>query len=144
GQQLIIPPRQTVAAPAVVSRARAPPPPADKAKRIEYPKPVEGLTFDRLASVFVAGVNHEEDQPPHLKVLDMALQKSSEHDVYGGPSGRYCPAGVYEWVGEGADLRYQINAANCVHCKTCDIKDPNQNIDWVPPEGGGGPSYRGM
>jgi len=118
--------------------------PAARAKPIDYPKPVENLTFDRLASVFVAGVSHEEDQPPHLRVLDMALQKSSEHDVYGGPSGRYCPAGVYEWIGEGADLRYQINAANCVHCKTCDIKDPNQNINWVPPEGGGGPSYRGM
>ncbi|KAB2874948.1 MAG: electron transfer flavoprotein-ubiquinone oxidoreductase [Bauldia sp.] len=118
--------------------------PAAKTRPIEYPKPLENLTFDRLSSVFVAGVSHEEDQPPHLHVLDMALQKSSEHDVFGGPSGLYCPAGVYEWVGEGAGLHYQINATNCVHCKTCDIKDPNQNIDWVPPEGGGGPNYRGM
>ena len=118
--------------------------PAARARPIDYPKPLENLTFDRLSSVFVAGVGHEEDQPPHLQVADMALQKSSEHDVYGGPSVRYCPAGVYEWVGEGAELRYQINATNCVHCKTCDIKDPNQNINWVPPEGGGGPSYRGM
>ena len=118
--------------------------PADKAKPAAYPRPDGSMTFDRLSSVFLAGVNHEEDQPPHLKVADMALQKSSEHDVYGGPSAFYCPAAVYEWIGKGADLRYQINAANCVHCKTCDIKDPNQNITWVPPEGGGGPNYRGM
>ena len=118
--------------------------PAAGARPLAYAKPDGTLTFDRLSSVFVSGTGHDEDQPPHLKVRDMALQKTSEHDVYGGPSGFYCPAAVYEWVGEGADLRYQINAANCVHCKTCDIKDPNQNIDWVPPEGGGGPNYRGM
>jgi electron-transferring-flavoprotein dehydrogenase len=80
----------------------------------------------------------------HLKVLDPALQKSSEHDHYGGPSARYCPAAVYEWVQEGSDMRFVINAQNCVHCKTCDIKDPNQNITWVPPEGGGGPNYPNM
>jgi electron-transferring-flavoprotein dehydrogenase len=118
--------------------------PAKDCARIAYPKPDGRLTFDRLSSVFLSNTNHEEDQPPHLVVADMALQKASEHDVYDGPSARYCPAGVYEWVGEGADLRYVINAQNCVHCKTCDIKDPNRNITWVPPEGGGGPNYPGM
>ncbi len=119
--------------------------PAAKTPAIAYPKSDGALTYDRLSSVFVSNTLHEEDQPIHLRVRDMALQKASEHDVYGGPSARYCPAGVYEWIeeGEGAP-RYQINAANCVHCKTCDIKDPNQNIDWTPPEGGGGPNYRGM
>ncbi len=118
--------------------------PAAKARKIDYARPDGALTFDRLSSVFLAGTNHEEDQPPHLEVLDPALQRSSEHDVYGGPSALYCPAAVYEWVDDAGGLRYQINAANCVHCKTCDIKDPNQNINWVPPEGGGGPNYRGM
>jgi electron-transferring-flavoprotein dehydrogenase len=118
--------------------------PAKDCKPIVYPKPDGQLTFDRLSSVFLSNTNHEEDQPPHLKVADLALQRSSEHDVFGGPSARYCPAGVYEWVGEGADLRYVINAQNCVHCKTCDIKDPNRNITWVPPEGGGGPNYPSM
>jgi electron-transferring-flavoprotein dehydrogenase len=109
-----------------------------------YPKPDGKLTFDRLSSVFLSNTNHEEDQPPHLKVRDPALQKTSEHDRYGGPSARYCPAGVYEWIEEGGTSRYIIKAQNCVHCKTCDIKDPNQNIDWVPPEGGGGPNYSNM
>jgi electron-transferring-flavoprotein dehydrogenase len=108
------------------------------------PKPDGKLTFDRLSSVFLSNTNHEEDQPVHLKVADMALQKSSEHDVFAGPSGRYCPAGVYEWIEEAAEPCFQINAQNCVHCKTCDIKDPNGNITWVPPEGGGGPNYQGM
>ncbi len=107
-------------------------------------KPDGKLTFDRLSSVFLSNTNHEEDQPVHLKVADMALQKSSEHDVFAGPSNRYCPAGVYEWVEEGGSPRFVINAQNCVHCKTCDIKDPNGNITWVPPEGGGGPNYQGM
>ncbi len=111
---------------------------------IKYAKPDGVLTFDRLSSVFLSNTNHEEDQPPHLQVKDMGLQKASEHDVFGGPSQLYCPAGVYEWVeGEGG-LRYQINAQNCVHCKTCDIKDPNQNINWVTPEGAGGPNYVNM
>jgi electron-transferring-flavoprotein dehydrogenase len=111
---------------------------------IKYDKPDGVLTFDKLSSVFLSNTNHEEDQPVHLKVRDPALQKASEHDVFGGPSQRYCPAGVYEWVeGEGG-VRYQINAQNCVHCKTCDIKDPNQNINWVTPEGGGGPNYVNM
>ncbi|MFN3348373.1 electron transfer flavoprotein-ubiquinone oxidoreductase [Pseudorhodoplanes sp.] len=118
--------------------------PARDCTPIAYPKPDGKITFDRLSSVFLSNTNHEENQPPHLKVADMALQKSSEHDVYAGPSTRYCPAGVYEWVGEGADLRFVINAQNCVHCKTCDIKDPNRNITWVPPEGAGGPNYPNM
>ena len=111
---------------------------------IAYPKPDGKLTFDRLSSVYLSNTNHEEDQPPHLIVRDAALQKSSEHDVYAGPSTRYCPAAVYEWVEEGGQPRYVINAQNCVHCKTCDIKDPNRNITWVPPEGGGGPNYPNM
>ncbi|MBR0834057.1 electron transfer flavoprotein-ubiquinone oxidoreductase [Bradyrhizobium manausense] len=109
-----------------------------------YPKPDGKISFDKLSSVFLSNTNHEEDQPVHLRVTDMNLQKSSEHDVFAGPSNRYCPAGVYEWVEEGASPRYQINAQNCVHCKTCDVKDPNGNITWVPPEGGGGPNYEAM
>jgi electron-transferring-flavoprotein dehydrogenase len=118
--------------------------PASQAQPMAYPKPDGTLTFDRLSSVFLSNTNHEEAQPPHLLVRDMQLQKASEHDVYAGPSARYCPAGVYEWVEEGGSPRYVINAQNCVHCKTCDIKDPNQNITWVPPEGGGGPNYPNM
>jgi electron-transferring-flavoprotein dehydrogenase len=118
--------------------------PAAQCKPIAYPKPDGKLTFDRLSSVFLSNTNHEEDQPPHLKVADMTLQKASEHDVFAGPSSRYCPAGVYEWVDEGSDPKFVINAQNCVHCKTCDIKDPNQNITWVPPEGAGGPNYQEM
>jgi electron-transferring-flavoprotein dehydrogenase len=118
--------------------------PASECTPISYPKPDGKLTFDRLSSVFLSNTNHEEDQPPHLVVRDMATQKSSEHDVYAGPSTRYCPAGVYEWIEEGGNPKFVINAQNCVHCKTCDIKDPNQNIVWVPPEGGGGPNYPNM
>ncbi|WFU79467.1 electron transfer flavoprotein-ubiquinone oxidoreductase [Bradyrhizobium sp. CIAT3101] len=109
-----------------------------------YPKPDGKISFDKLSSVFLSNTNHEEDQPIHLRVADMNLQKMSEHDVFAGPSNRYCPAGVYEWVEEGASPRFQINAQNCVHCKTCDVKDPNGNITWVPPEGGGGPNYEAM
>src|SRR5262245_55841862 len=118
--------------------------PAAECPGIAYPKPDGKLTFDKLSSVYLSNTNHEEDQPVHLLVRDMAVQKQSEHDVYGGPSQRYCPAGVYEWVEEGGKPRFVINAQNCVHCKTCDIKDPNQNIVWVPPEGGGGPNYTNM
>jgi electron-transferring-flavoprotein dehydrogenase len=118
--------------------------PAANFKPIAYPKPDGVVSFDKLSSVFLSNTNHEEDQPVHLVVKDMALQKSSEHDVYAGPSSRYCPAGVYEWVEDPSGPRFQINAQNCVHCKTCDIKDPNQNITWVPPEGGGGPNYPNM
>jgi electron-transferring-flavoprotein dehydrogenase len=118
--------------------------PASEFSPIAYPKPDGKLTFDQLSSVFLSNTNHEENQPAHLMVADLALQKSSEHDVFGGPSARYCPAAVYEWVEEGGNPRFVINAQNCVHCKTCDIKDPNQNITWVPPEGGGGPNYPNM
>lgn len=118
--------------------------PAAQSQRIAYDKPDGKLSYDRLSSVFVSNTNHEEDQPAHLKVADMALQKSSEHDVFAGPSQRYCPAGVYEWVEQGGGPSYVVNAQNCVHCKTCDIKDPNRNITWVPPEGGGGPNYQNM
>jgi electron-transferring-flavoprotein dehydrogenase len=119
--------------------------PANKHKKIAYPKPDGVISFDRLTSVAFSFTNHGEDQPAHLKILDMELQKKSELGVYGGPSNRYCPAGVYEWVDDGkGDKRYQINAQNCVHCKTCDIKDPNQNINWTTPEGGGGPNYPNM
>jgi electron-transferring-flavoprotein dehydrogenase len=118
--------------------------PAKAHAPIAAPKPDGKLTFDKLSSVFLSNTNHEEDQPVHLKVADMNLQKTSEHDVYAGPSNRYCPAGVYEWVEETAGPRFQINAQNCVHCKTCDVKDPNGNITWVPPEGGGGPNYEAM
>ncbi|MGE7370041.1 4Fe-4S dicluster domain-containing protein [Neorhizobium sp. NPDC001467] len=118
--------------------------PADRHKRIDYPRPDGVLTFDRLSSVFLSNTNHEEDQPVHLQVRDMELQKRSEHDVYAGPSTRYCPAGVYEWVEKDGEEVYVINAQNCVHCKTCDIKDPNQNINWVPPQGAEGPVYQNM
>ena len=114
---------------------------------ITYPKPDGKISFDRLSSVYLSNTNHEEDQPVHLKVADMELQKTSEHDVYGGPSNRYCPAGVYEWVQDASasdGVRFQINAQNCVHCKTCDIKDPNQNINWETPEGPGGPNYTNL
>jgi electron-transferring-flavoprotein dehydrogenase len=118
---------------------------ASQFKPIAYPKPDGVLTFDRLTNVSFSGTNHEEDQPAHLKVRDMALQLSSELGEFAGPSNRYCPAGVYEWVDDGAGgKRFQINAQNCVHCKTCDVKDPNQNITWTVPEGSGGPNYPGM
>lgn len=118
---------------------------ADIYRPINYPKPDGVISFDRLSSVFLSNTNHEEDQPVHLQVRDMDLQKNSELAVFAGPSTRYCPAGVYEWVTDAnGEQRYQINAQNCVHCKTCDIKDPNQNINWVTPEGGGGPNYPNM
>ena len=118
--------------------------PASECTPIAYVKPDGVLTFDRLSSVFLSNTNHEEDQPVHLRLKNPGLQKSSEHDVFAGPSSRYCPAGVYEWVGQEGSPKFVINAQNCVHCKTCDIKDPNQNITWVPPEGGGGPNYPNM
>ncbi len=118
--------------------------PKEKFSPIEYPKPDGVLTFDRLSSVFVSNTNHEEDQPSHLKIKDPAIPVTVNLAVYAGPETRYCPAGVYEFVTEGAAPRLQVNAQNCVHCKTCDIKDPKQNIEWVVPEGGGGPNYPNM
>jgi electron-transferring-flavoprotein dehydrogenase len=118
--------------------------PAAKHKPINYPKPDGVITFDRLSSVFLSSTNHEEDQPVHLQVKNLELQLKSEHDVFAGPSTRYCPAGVYEWVEKDGKETYVINAQNCVHCKTCDIKDPNQNINWVTPQGGEGPVYANM
>jgi electron-transferring-flavoprotein dehydrogenase len=115
------------------------------AKPIRYPKPDGKLTFDRLSSVFISNTNHDENQPPHLHLRDPALAIDVNYRLYDSPEQRYCPAGVYEivTVGDG-EPRLQINAQNCVHCKTCDIKDPMQNIDWVVPEGGGGPNYPNM
>jgi electron-transferring-flavoprotein dehydrogenase len=117
----------------------------DVVKPIAYPKPDGVLTFDRLSSVFVSNTNHEEDQPVHLTLKDAAIPTAINLPEYDGPEQRYCPAGVYEFVeGETGAPRLQINAQNCVHCKTCDIKDPMQNINWVTPEGGGGPNYPNM
>jgi electron-transferring-flavoprotein dehydrogenase len=119
--------------------------PAAECKRIDYPKPDGVLTFDRLSSVFISNTNHEENQPSHLTLIDAKVPVGINLARYAGPEARYCPAGVYEFVknDDGGD-RLQINAQNCVHCKTCDIKDPTQNIVWVTPEGGGGPNYAGM
>ena len=119
--------------------------PAEKCKPIDYPKPDGVISFDKLTNVSFTNTYHAEDQVCHLKVKDMELQKASELGVYDGPSARYCPAGVYEWVEEAnGEKRFQINSQNCIHCKTCDIKDPNQNINWETPEGGGGPAYPNM
>jgi electron-transferring-flavoprotein dehydrogenase len=118
--------------------------PAKDMPKIEYPKPDGVLTFDRLSSVFISNTNHEENQPVHLKLRDPSLWLGTNWEKYRSPESRYCPAGVYEAVGvEQGEPRLQINAQNCVHCKTCDIKDPLQNIDWTTPEGGGGPNYPG-
>jgi len=117
---------------------------AATAPRIDYPKPDGTLTFDRLSSVFISNTNHEEDQPIHLQLRDPARAIAVNWERYRSPETRYCPAGVYEIVdAEAGKPRLQINAQNCVHCKTCDIKDPTQNIDWATPEGGGGPNYPG-
>ena len=117
---------------------------ASAAPRIEYPRPDGVLTFDRLSSVFISNTNHEENQPAHLRLADPELAITLNWQRFRSPETRYCPAGVYEIVGaDEGNPRLQINAQNCVHCKTCDIKDPEQNIDWVTPEGGGGPNYPG-
>ncbi len=118
--------------------------PADRHQKIAYPKPDGQLTFDRLSSVFLSSTNHAEDQPAHLTLKDPSVPVNINLATYAGPEARYCPAGVYEFIGEGQATRLQINAQNCVHCKTCDIKDPTQNIVWVAPQGGGGPNYAGM
>ena len=118
---------------------------AAESQRIEYPRPDGKLSFDKLSSVFLSSTNHEEDQPVHLKLSDPSVPIGKNLPLYDEPAQRYCPAGVYEVVrAEGAAPRFQINAQNCVHCKTCDIKDPAQNITWVAPEGGGGPNYANM
>ena len=117
---------------------------ASDAKVIDYPKPDGKLTFDRLSSVFLSSTNHEEDQPSHLQLKDDSIPVSYNLPEFDEPAQRYCPAGVYEIVEEGGEKKFQINAANCVHCKTCDIKDPKQNIVWTVPEGGGGPNYSNM
>ena len=118
--------------------------PADKHKPIDYPRPDGTLTFDRLTNVSFSFTNHEEDQPAHLKLLDASVPVEVNLPKFAGPSQRYCPAGVYEFVEEGGQTQFRINAQNCVHCKTCDIKDPSQNIKWTVPEGGGGPNYPNM
>ena len=120
--------------------------PASECAPIEYPRPDGKLTFDRLSSVFISNTNHEENQPSHLTLKDASVPVRVNLAKYAGPEARYCPAGVYEFVADesGEGMRLQINAQNCVHCKTCDIKDPTQNIVWVTPEGGGGPNYSEM
>ena len=119
--------------------------PAAECQPIVYPKPDNKLTFDRLTSVFISNTNHEENQPAHLTLKDASVPVAINLATYAGPESRYCPAGVYEYVKNPDNTdRLQINAQNCVHCKTCDIKDPTQNIVWVTPEGGGGPNYSGM
>ena len=119
--------------------------PAAQCQPIVYPKPDGVLSFDKLSSVFISNTNHEENQPAHLTLKDASVPVSLNLARYDGPEGRYCPAGVYEYVkSDAGEDRLQINAQNCVHCKTCDIKDPSQNIVWVTPEGGGGPNYAGM
>ena len=118
--------------------------PAAQSKKIDYPKPDNVLTFDRLSSVFLSNTNHEEDQPCHLQLMDTSIPIQVNLPTYDEPAQRYCPAGVYEVITDGDESRFQINAQNCVHCKTCDIKDPSQNIRWVTPEGLGGPNYPNM
>ena len=116
----------------------------DRATQIDYPKPDGVLSFDTLSSVFLSNTNHEDDQPCHLTLADASIPVDKNLPAYAEPAQRYCPAGVYEIVEEASGPRFQINAQNCVHCKTCDIKDPAQNITWVVPEGGGGPNYPNM
>ena len=118
--------------------------PAKLHRITDYPKPDGKITFDRLSSVFISNTNHEENQPSHLTLKDQDVPVAINLDVYAGPEQRYCPAGVYEYIEVAGKPKLQINAQNCVHCKTCDIKDPTQNIVWVTPEGGGGPNYSGM
>ncbi|MFY0646923.1 4Fe-4S dicluster domain-containing protein [Sulfitobacter geojensis] len=118
--------------------------PASQHKVIDYPKPDGKLSFDRLTNVAFSFTNHEESQPAHLTLKDASIPVDVNLPKFGGPSARYCPAGVYEFVGEGAEQKFQINFQNCVHCKTCDIKDPSQNIVWTTPQGGDGPNYPNM
>ena len=117
---------------------------ANKSAGLEYPKPDGIISFDKLSSVYLTATNHEEDQPCHLTLADPDMPIRDNLPMYDEPAQRYCPAGVYEIVEETSGPRFQINAQNCVHCKTCDIKDPSQNITWVVPEGSGGPVYPNM
>ena len=117
---------------------------AAKAQKIDYPKPDGVITFDKLSSVFLSNTNHQEGQPIHLVIKDADIPLKVNFEKYDGPEARFCPAGVYEYVKEGGITRLQINASNCVHCKTCDIKDPSQNITWTSPQGGDGPNYPNM
>ncbi|AQX21785.1 electron-transferring-flavoprotein dehydrogenase [Bartonella sp. CDC_skunk] len=118
--------------------------PEEKFYPIAYPKPDGIVTFDRLSSVALSNTHHEKNQPCHLKIISIEKQKNSEYAIYGGPSTRYCPAAVYEWIKQDDHETYMINASNCIHCKTCDIKDPNQNIHWTCPQGNEGPIYKNM
>lgn len=120
--------------------------PAAECKPIDYPKPDGKVTFDLLSSVALTGTNHDHDQPAHLTLYDDSVPAKTNLAIYDGPEGRFCPAGVYEYVEteDGSGKRLQINAQNCIHCKTCDIKDTTQNINWVCPQGGEGPAYNGM
>ena len=119
--------------------------PAAQMPKIEYPKPDGIISFDKLSSVFISGTNHEENQPCHLTLKDASLPLGINLSMWDEPAQRYCPAGVYEVLeNESGDKTFQINSQNCVHCKTCDIKDPSQNITWVVPEGAGGPNYPNM
>jgi electron-transferring-flavoprotein dehydrogenase len=118
---------------------------ASDAQKIEYPKPDGVLSFDKLSSVFLSNTNHEEDQPSHLQLLDKSIPIQVNLAKFDEPAQRYCPAGVYEVIeDDNGDEQFQVNSQNCVHCKTCDIKDPSQNIRWVVPEGAGGPNYPNM
>lgn len=118
--------------------------PAKECKKIEYPKPDGVISFELLENLIRSGTNHEEDQPIHLTLKDKEIPVNRNLKLFDGPENRFCPANVYEYVEDGDKMRLQINAQNCLHCKTCDIKDPSQNINWVVPEGGGGPQYNGM
>jgi electron-transferring-flavoprotein dehydrogenase len=118
--------------------------PASECTPIQYPKPDGKITFDKLSSVFISNTNHEENQPAHLTLKNALVPTSINLPLYDGPEQRYCPAGVYEYIPTPKGQQLQINAQNCVHCKTCDIKDPTQNIVWLNPEGGGGPNYSSM
>ena len=139
-------PREPVGERTGISRWHQKTRPAAEFSPIAYPKPDGALSFDRLSSVFVSNTNHNEDQPIHLTLKDASIPTRVNLAQYAGPEQRYCPAGVYEILrdDDGTNPRLQINAQNCVHCKTCDIKDPTQNIVWVVPEGGGGPNYPNM
>ena len=116
----------------------------DEATSIDYPKPDGNLTFDKLSSVFISNTNHREGEPCHLILKDESVPVSINLAIYNGPEQNFCPAGVFEYIKDNGDMRLQINAQNCIHCMTCDIKDVLQNIQWVVPEGGGGPNYPNM